>query len=237
MDDDDLLAEQIRYYEDRAPSYEDLYFRRNAYDLGPEGNAGWFAETAALEASLLALDLSGDVLELGCGNGLWTRWIAPRARGLLAVDASPTMLARNRAWVADPDVDYVEADVFAWKPPEGRRFDVIAFGFFLSHVPPSRIEAFWGNLASWLAPGGVVWFADDRWAPDRPRSSHHVEGGPDHAHLRRLDDREYGIVKLFYRPEELVLQLAGLGWDAEVGGTGEHFLVGTARPRRQDEQG
>jgi SAM-dependent methyltransferase len=236
VDDDDRLAEQIRYYEDRAPTYEDLYFRRGAYDLGPEGNAAWFAETARLEASLQAQELEGDVLELGCGNGLWTRWIAPRARTLLAVDASSTMLARNRAWVADPSVDYVEADVFAWTPPGGRRFDVIAFGFFLSHVPPSRVEGFWGKLARWLAPGGVAWFADDCWAPDRPRSSRAVDGAPGHAHLRRLGDREYQIVKVFYRPDELEQQLVGMGWDAQVTGTGEHFLVGTARPRRRGEQ-
>jgi SAM-dependent methyltransferase len=229
VNDDDLLAEQIRYYEDRAPAYEDLYFRRGAFDLGPEGNAAWFAETAQLETSLRALDLSGHVLELGCGNGLWTRWIAPRASRLIAVDASPTMLARNRDWVRDPAVTYVEADVFAWAPTEGERFDVIAFGFFLSHVPPARFDAFWAQLASWLAPGGVVWFADDCWAPDRPRSSHRVEDGPAHAHVRRLDDREYAIVKLFYRPEDLAARLAGLGWIPTVTGTGEHFLVGTAR--------
>jgi SAM-dependent methyltransferase len=229
MNDDELLEEQKRYYEDRAPSYEDLYFRRGMYDLGPEGNAAWFAETAQLEASLQALDLGGDVLELGCGNGLWTRWIAPRSSRLIAVDASPTMLARNRAWVEDPAVVYVEADVFSWTPAHGTRFDVIAFGFFLSHVPPARFDLFWADLASWLAPGGVVWFADDCWAPDRPRSSRHVDDGPDHAHLRRLGDEEYAIVKLFYRPEELAARLAGLGWRAEVHGTGDHFLVGTAR--------
>jgi SAM-dependent methyltransferase len=227
VDDDDLLAEQIRYYEDRAPTYEDLYFRRGAYDLGPEGNAGWFEETTRLEASLRALDLGGDVLELGCGNGLWTRWLAPRARTLVAVDASPTMLARNRDLVGDPRVAYVEADIFSWEP--GTRFDLIAFGFFLSHVPPARFTAFWASLERWLAPRGVVWFADECWAPDRPRSSHRAEGGPTYAHVRRLDDREYTIVKLFYRPEELEGRLAELGWYAKVATTGEHFLIGTAR--------
>lgn len=229
MNDDDLLVEQIRYYEDRAPIYEKLYFREGSYDLGDEANPRWFAETAQLEAAVEALDASGSVLELACGNGLWTRLLAPRAGQLTAVDSSPTMLARNRAWVGDPSVAYVEADLFDWEPPRGARYDLIAFGFFLSHVPPERFVAFWDRLRRWLAPGGVVFFCDDCWSPDRPRSGDRVPHGPEHAHIRRLGDETYAIVKVFYRPLELVADIDAAGWDAEVRSTGEHFLHGTAR--------
>jgi hypothetical protein len=58
-----------------------------------------------------------------------------------------------------------------------------------------------------------------------------VAGGPDHAHIRRLDDEEFTIVKRFFRPEELIGAFATVGLDAQVDATGEHFLFGTTVSR------
>jgi GNAT superfamily N-acetyltransferase/SAM-dependent methyltransferase len=225
---DGLMAEQIRYYEDRAPVYDELWYREGRYDRGAGFNERWFRESAALEAA--APDTTGlRVLELACGTGLWTRHLAPNAARLVAVDASPAMLARNREAVADPRVEYVQADLFAWSP-EGETFDLIAFGFFVSHVPPDRLAAFWTALRGWLAPGGRVWFCDDVAGPDRPYFGNTIEGLPI-ANTRSFDtDEAYRIVKLFWHPRDLQARLAELGWDAEVVTTGEHFLVGTAAP-------
>jgi demethylmenaquinone methyltransferase/2-methoxy-6-polyprenyl-1,4-benzoquinol methylase len=137
------------------------------------------------------------------------------------------MLARNRAWIGDDRVRYVEVDLFEWEQDE--RFDLIFAGFFLSHIPPDRWSAFWGKVRGWLAPVGTIAFVDDRWGPDRPRSSDRVEGGPEYAHVRRLDDDAYTIVKRFFRPHELEAQFGEAGLEAEVASTGDHFLFGTAR--------
>jgi ribosomal protein S18 acetylase RimI-like enzyme/SAM-dependent methyltransferase len=226
---DGLMAEQVRYYEDRAPVYDELWHREGRYDRGPEFNERWFRETAALEAAVP--DTTGlRVLELAPGTGIWTRRLAPGAARLVAVDASPAMLARNREAVADQRVEYVQADLFAWAPPDGETFDLIAFGFFLSHVPPDRFDAFWFRLRDWLAPGGRVWFCDDVAGPGRPYSGATVEGVPI-ANTRSFDtDDEYRIVKIFWHPRDLASRLVELGWDAEVHATGEHFLVGEATP-------
>jgi GNAT superfamily N-acetyltransferase/SAM-dependent methyltransferase len=225
---DDLLAEQVRYYEARAPVYEQLWNRVGRYDRGEEFNERWFRETAALEGSVP--DTAGlRVLELACGSGVWTRRLAPGAARLVAVDASPAMIDVNRGSVADPRVEYVQADLFAWTPA-GATFDLIAFGFFLSHLPPDRFASFWTSLRGWLAPGGRVWFCDDVAGPDRPYSGNTVEGLPI-ANTRTFDtDEAFTIVKIFWHPRDLVSRLAELGWDAEVHTTGEHFLVGTAVP-------
>ena len=53
---DRLVAEQIRYYDDRASEYEDLWFRRGRYDMGQDFNEGWFRETALVEAAVDAFD-------------------------------------------------------------------------------------------------------------------------------------------------------------------------------------
>jgi len=231
MNVDRVLAEQSQYYEARAPEYDDVWYRRGAYDLGPSGNRRWFAETARLEAAVDALDVGGDVLEIACGTGIFTRHLAPRAKALLAVDISAAVLAINAERVADPSVEYLQADVFLWDPPPQRRFDHVFFAFFLSHVPPNRFEDLWDRLARWLAPGGSVFFCDDapgvEHRPSNPGAS--VEDGPDWAHRRRLSDgREFTIVKVCHEPEDLTRRLAARGWTAQVGTTGDEFVYGTA---------
>jgi demethylmenaquinone methyltransferase/2-methoxy-6-polyprenyl-1,4-benzoquinol methylase len=227
---DRLLAEQIRYYDERAAEYEDLWFRRGSYDRGPAFKEGWFRETAIVEAAADAFDATGRVLELACGSGLWTRRLAPRASRLVAVDSSPAMLELNRGRFGTPNVTYVHADLFDWESEE--RFDAAFMGFFVSHIPPDRWPGFWERLASRLEPGGSLFIVDDVAGPGRPYSGDVVEDGPSFAHRRRLSDgREYTIVKRFYEPDELVAALDAVGWDADIGASGEQFLYGTARPR------
>jgi demethylmenaquinone methyltransferase/2-methoxy-6-polyprenyl-1,4-benzoquinol methylase len=234
MNIDRLLHEQLGYYEARAPEYEDVWYRRGRYDLGPAGNARWFYETSQLETVVDSLQLDGDVLELACGTGLFTRRLAPRARRMFAIDGSAAVLEINARRVADPSIRYMHADIFQWEPRPTRHFDHIFFGFFLSHVPPHLFEDLWDRLSRWLAPGGHVSFCDD--APgveDRPSNpGEAIADAPHWAHRRQLHDgREFTIVKLCHGPEQLTRWLSAHGWDARVGTTGEEFIYGTASPR------
>ena len=146
------------------------------------------------------------------------------------MDSSPAMLELNRGRFGTPNVTYVQADLFDWESEE--RFDAALVGFFVSHIPPGRWSGFWDHLASRLEPGGSLFIADDVAGPGRPSSGDVVEDGPSFAHRRKLSDgREYTIVKRFYEPDELVATLDTVGWDAEIGASGEFFLYGTARPR------
>jgi SAM-dependent methyltransferase len=227
---DRLLAEQIRYYDERASEYEDLWFRRGSHDRGPAFNEGWFRETAIVEAAADAFDATGSVLELACGSGLWTRRLASRASRLVAVDSSAAMLQLNRGRFGTPNVTYAQADLFDWKSEE--RFDAAFTGFFVSHIPPDRWSGVWEQLSLRLNPGGSLFIVDDVAGPGRPYSGDVVVDGPSFAHRRRLSDgREFTIVKHFYEPDELAAALEGVGWDADIAVSGEFFLYGTARPR------
>jgi len=205
MEADALLAEQIRYYRQRAPEYDEWWFRRGRYDLGPEGNARWFAETAEVEAALQRFRPAGAVLELACGTGLWTRHLVGHADRVTAVDASPEAIAINRTRVGDPKVEYVEADVFDWRPD--RAYDACFFGFWLSHVPESRFDEFWALVRAALAPDGRVFLVDSH----RGDGAHTVPGRPDVEVRRLLDGREFRIVKRYYEPRALEERLAALG--------------------------
>ena len=207
-------------------------FARDALDRGPEANAEWFAETSALEQVLEHFGPRGDVLELACGTGLWTRHLIRFADALTAVDAAPEVLAINRARVGDERVTYAQADLFAWTP-EPAAYDVCFFSFWLSHVPPERFSDFWAAVARGLRPGGRVLFIDSAKAERSTAADHRLPEGEHHTMTRRLDDgREFEIVKRFYEPAALGRELAQLGWDCDVGTTGEFFIYGSATPKR-----
>ncbi|HKG36569.1 MAG TPA: class I SAM-dependent methyltransferase [Solirubrobacterales bacterium] len=206
---DSLLAEQVAYYRAVAAEYE-----AGALDF-PGGEE--------LEAAFAEFRPVGDVLELACGPGTWTRALLPHADRVTAVDAAPEMLEIARARIGDdPRVRFVEADLFAWEPD--REYDCVFFGFWLSHVPRERFADFWSLVGRCLAPGGRVFFADDGYRTPEEL----VEGEDSIAIQRRLEDgRAFTAVKVPYTPGELEQSLAGLGWQIEVRQTSGPFFWGS----------
>lgn len=210
-DGDDLLAEQIAYYRAKAPEYEQ--------------HAIPWAEHERAQAALDAFRPSGRVLELACGPGAWTERLARHASELLAVDASPEMLARARARVGDDArVRFEEADLFSYRPTG--TWNVVFFGFWLSHVPMERFEAFWDMVAAALAPGGRVFFVDDAF-----RTEEELVEGVDSSTIQRrlLDGRTFRAVKVPHDAAVLEQRLRGLGWDVRVTASDDHFYWGEGR--------
>jgi 2-polyprenyl-3-methyl-5-hydroxy-6-metoxy-1,4-benzoquinol methylase len=226
---DVLLAEQIRYYRDRAGEYEDWWLRRGRYDHGAEANARWFAEAAEVTADLERFRPGGHVLELACGTGLWTAALAASAASVTAVDASAEVLQIARAKVAAANVQYIEADLFAWEPE--RSYDVCFFSFWLSHVPRERWRPFWEKVRRALSPGGRVYLIDSARSERASARDHALQEPEEELMLRRLaDGREYRIVKHWFDADGLGRQLAELGWDARIQSTREFFIYGYAMP-------
>jgi SAM-dependent methyltransferase len=239
--DDGLLIEQLDYYRARAGEYDRWWNREGRFDRGEEANARWFAEAASLEGVLDAFDPRGDVLELACGTGLWTRHLLGYANTLTAVDGSAEVLAINRAQVGNargrraarrppgkPPLRYVQADLFDWTPEPAGGYDVCFFSFWLSHVPEERFAAFWEMVGSALRPGGRVLFIDSLRAEQSKALDHVMPDVGEATESRRLDDgREFQIVKRYYEPRAVQSELASLGWAFQVATTGEFFIHGT----------
>lgn len=232
--DDPTLREQLRYYCARAPEYEQWWYRRGRYDLGPEGNRRWLREIAQVRAAFDAAPLGGEVLELAGGTGVWTEMLAARARRVTVIDASQEMLALNaerleRAGLCDRVV-YQQADLYSWQPE--REYDTVFFGFWLSHVPSSRLETFVARVAQAMCPGGWLGVIDSR-----PDSGYRRKQGTERLdaehETRRIDDgRTFRIVKRYDEPGELEARLWRHGINAPVRTTDEHLLyaIGQRQP-------
>lgn len=198
---DALLEEQRRYYAERAPEYDDWWFKRGRWALDPETEATWWSEVAEVEAALAELRPFGDVVELAAGTGIWTRKLVSHARRVVAVDANEETLCRNT-----PSAEHAQVDLFAWSPDE--RFDLCFFSYWLSHVPGERFDSFWRLVRSLLRPGGRVFLVDT------PPGIHHHDG---EIELRELaDGRRFEIVKRCASPDELRERVLSLGFTLDL---------------------
>jgi 2-polyprenyl-3-methyl-5-hydroxy-6-metoxy-1,4-benzoquinol methylase len=209
---DRLLAEQVAYYRAVAAEYGD--------------HALPFGGGDELFAALDRFRPTGSVLELACGTGIWTERLLRHATEVTAVDASPEMLARARTRVPSDRVHFVRADIFSWKPDS--RYDVVFFGFWLSHVPLERFTSFWALVADCLKPDGRVLFVDDAYrTPDEL-----VEGEASSVIRRRLNDgTAHTAIKVPHRPAELERRLAEAGWRVRVSPTSSGpFFWGEGTP-------
>jgi SAM-dependent methyltransferase len=213
----DLLTEQKRYYAERAPEYDDWWYRRGRYEVEPEALARWQADVAEAEAALERVAPWGSVLELAAGTGIWTRRLVRLADRAVAVDANAETLALNTS-----AAELVRADVFAWQPAE--RFDLVFFSFWLSHVPEERFDEFWSLVRAALVTGGRV-FLVDSGAGD---TAHTGTDQADGEETRSLSDgRKFRIVKRRWAPGELAERVRPLGFELDLRDSANgHFVYG-----------
>ncbi|MGW3105679.1 class I SAM-dependent methyltransferase [Streptomyces sp. NPDC001100] len=120
-DDDALLTEQQAYYRAAAAEYDRPI--RSVRSCG--GCRPWsrIFRPATMCWNWPAEPASGTV------------GLAARARSVTAVDAAAEVPAVARARVPFPNVRFLQADLFTWRP--SRRYDTVFFAFWLSHIPHS----------------------------------------------------------------------------------------------------
>ena len=228
---DALIADQIAYYRARAGEYDQSMLALGRYISMGGSVAGQPGDEDGQEVATLLEALDGvrpfeTVLELACGTGWWTQWLAQHAQHVTAVDAAKEMLALNRERVNAANVNYVLADVFSWKPD--RQYDLVFFAFWLSHVPPDRFAAFWRMVGDSLAANGRVFFIDELDTGESRGTEKRLLG---ETVLRELEDgRQFRAIKVFYEPAELESKLRALGWSIEGHRAGRRFYWGRSTP-------
>ncbi|MXX50961.1 MAG: class I SAM-dependent methyltransferase [Chloroflexi bacterium] len=217
--------EQYEYYRARAPEFDEWFYRTGRYDRGPAHTEQWQREVEVVRRQLHSGARCERILELAPGTGIWTQELAQLGERVTALDASPEMIAINRAKLSADNidnVDYALCDLFEWQPQE--QVDMVFFGFWLSHVPADKLTGFLRALRAALKPGGRL-FLVDSLAPDQSNPRTGTQSLSADRQQRELKDgRQYEIVKIYYEPGALSAILRENGFDIEAQATDSFFL-------------
>jgi SAM-dependent methyltransferase len=97
----------------------------------------------------------GTALDLGCGEGRNTIWLAEAGWTVTGVDFSAVGLARAeaRATGRGLKVRWLQADLLAWTPPPAA-FDLVVLMFI--HLPEPERARVHAAAAAAVAPGGTL---------------------------------------------------------------------------------
>jgi SAM-dependent methyltransferase len=95
------------YYAARASEYDKVY-------LKPERQADLRSIATWIETKFI----NRTILEIACGTGYWTQFIAPTANRVVAIDSAPEVLRVARARLAADKVEFLIGD--AYDPPRDR---------------------------------------------------------------------------------------------------------------------
>lgn len=204
-----------RYYARRASEYEQVYEKAERQD-----------ELEWLRGRIPALFRNRTVLEVACGTGYWTQYIAKSAKKVLACDINEAVLeiAREKAIPGDR-VEFFKADAVTLEGVPGG-CDAAFAGFWWSHVKRSGIERFVAGLATRLEPGARVGILDNTYVEGSSTaiSRHDAEGNTYQKRTVRSGE-EYEVLKNFPTPEELRAAVAPIAREAHLESLNYYWLL------------
>jgi demethylmenaquinone methyltransferase/2-methoxy-6-polyprenyl-1,4-benzoquinol methylase len=180
------------YYAARAPYYDAVYQK-------PERRE----DIAFLSKHLPGRFLGRKILEVACGTGYWTQYIAPASLSMVATDltAEPLELARLRS--GTERVTFQQIDAYALSAALGRFTGAFA-GLWFSHVPIGARKTFFDGLHALLEPGSRVVLIDnnDVQLHDFPITETDIEGNTFQSRQLR-DGSIHRVLKNFPTEAEL----------------------------------
>jgi demethylmenaquinone methyltransferase/2-methoxy-6-polyprenyl-1,4-benzoquinol methylase len=201
------------YYSKRAREYELVYEK-------PERQH----ELAWLRERVPRLFKGRTVLEVACGTGYWTQYIAPVSHRTYACDINEPVLEIAREKRIN-GASFFKADAISLEGvPPG--CNAAFAGFWWSHVKKSGLKQFVANLAARLEPGALVGILDNAWAPgsSTPISRTDAEGNT--YQLRTLASGEQvEVLKNFPAPAELAEAVRPVAREAHLESLNYYWLL------------
>lgn len=189
------------YYDLRAPEYEEIYRR-------PERQA----DLRSIETWVQARFTPGArVLEVACGTGYWTRFLATTASNIVGVDASQATMDIARGRVPKEKVTFLKGDAYDL-PLDLGKFDAAFAGFWFSHVPTARRRDFLRGLDAMLIPGSPVVLLDNLYIHGSSSPVVETDADGNTYQARKLKDGSiHRVLKNFPSESELSSSFGDLG--------------------------
>jgi demethylmenaquinone methyltransferase/2-methoxy-6-polyprenyl-1,4-benzoquinol methylase len=187
------------YYAARAGEYERIYDK-------PERQA----DLERLRHLIPNYFVGRNVLEIACGTGYWTQFIAPVARSVTATDINPETLAIAQSKdFPSARVRLEIADVYRL-PPHYTDFTGAFAGFWWSHLRRTERRNFVESLHRALSPGAVVVALDNLYVQGSSTPVSHLDADGNSFQRRRLaDGSEHMVLKNFPTEAELIAEISG----------------------------
>ena len=114
-------------------------------------------EGRALRAVLATVPFTA-CLEIGCGTGKNTAWLAQKAQQITAVDLSEEMLAKAQEKIKDEKVLFKQADIRRKWEFSDKLYDLVSFSLVLEHI--ADLNHIFYETAKLLQPGGHVYIGE-----------------------------------------------------------------------------
>jgi SAM-dependent methyltransferase len=188
----------IKYYSQRASEYERIY-------LKPERR-----EDLKKVKEIASKVFEGkNILEIACGTGYWTQFIAETARSICAIDGSSEMLklAKQKDY-KKCKISFIESDAYSLKNVK-ESFEGGFCGFWWSHIPKLQVNEFIKTFHSKLAGDALVVMIDNRYVKGNSTSISRTDSEGNTYQIRKLEDgTEYEVLKNFSDERELTALLS-----------------------------
>ena len=204
-----------KYYSKRASEYEQVYEK-------PERQR----ELEWLRHRVPEVFRGRTVLEVACGTGYWTQYIAQAAKRVYAGDINESVLEIAREKPIPPGkATFFKADAVTLENvPPG--CNAAFAGFWWSHVKKSDLAHFVANLAARIEPGSLVAVLDNQFAhwSSSPLTRTDAEGNT--YQTRKLaNGEEFEVLKNFPTPEELANAVRPVAREAHLEALTYYWLM------------
>ena len=136
---------------------------KEAYNIWSEQYDTNENKTRDLEAISLKQNLKEQkfvsCLEIGCGTGKNTEWLATIADNILAIDLSDEMLAKAKQKISTENVKFIQADINKeWTFTNNNKYDLATFSLVLEHI--ENIDLVFQKLNEVININGIVYIGE-----------------------------------------------------------------------------
>jgi demethylmenaquinone methyltransferase/2-methoxy-6-polyprenyl-1,4-benzoquinol methylase len=188
----DNINEMEEYYAKRASEYENIYLKPERQEFIKDS-----------KNILRQYFLNKNVLEIACGTGFWTEAISEKSTKITAVDINNEVLeiAKNKKF--DCKIDFIQDDSYKLNKIT-EKYNSLFAGFWLSHVPKTKMKDFIENIHKKLSDNAMVVFIDNIYVEGISTKISRFDTDGNSFQIRKLkDNSEHEVLKNFYDEKSL----------------------------------